>query len=189
MNISFYKALRLWIPLAIIVTLLCGLIYWAVQQNYRLSANDPQIQISEDGANYLKAGGAVNLTSTNKVEISQSLLPFVMIYDQNKKLISYTGVLHGQPTQIPTGVLDNAKKLGENRVTWQPSTDSRNAIVVTYYKGTKEGYVAVGRSLKEVEKREDLLTKGIFAGWAITILLTLFSVLLLESRLNLKLRK
>ena len=34
---------RAWLPLAVAITLLCGLIYVAIQQTYRSNADDPQI--------------------------------------------------------------------------------------------------------------------------------------------------
>ena len=49
--------LRYWLPLAAVTTLLCGLIYLAVQQSLRWGANDPQIQMAEDAAAALAAGG------------------------------------------------------------------------------------------------------------------------------------
>jgi hypothetical protein len=48
--------LRHWLPLAAVTTLLCGLVYLAVQQSLRQGANDPQIQMAEDAAAALVAG-------------------------------------------------------------------------------------------------------------------------------------
>jgi hypothetical protein len=50
------KVLKQWLPLAIAITLLCGLVYVAVQQEVRLSANDPQIGMAEDLAAALSHG-------------------------------------------------------------------------------------------------------------------------------------
>lgn len=173
---KLFDVLRFWIPIAIASTLVIFLFYWAVQQDLRLSANDPQIQMSQDAASYLKSGGQITLAPGNKVELSKSLAPYIMLFDANKKLVTYSGVLHGKPAKLPTGVLDAAKKNGENTITWQPEVNVRSAIVVSYYKGTTKGYVLVGRSLKEVEKREDMVTKGVVVGWIITLFLTFISI-------------
>ena len=46
----FVRVFLKWLPLGVAVTLVCALIYATVQQNYRQSANDPQIQMAEDAA-------------------------------------------------------------------------------------------------------------------------------------------
>jgi hypothetical protein len=189
MNKNIFNVLKTFIPLAIVITLFCLLVFWALQQNYRLNANDPQIQMAQDAADYLKDGGPVSFASQSKLEMSKSLSPFLMLYDSNKKLVDYSAVLQGKPAAIPTGALDTAKKLGENKITWQPQRGVRIATVIVYYKGTKEGYALVGRSLKEVEKRIDMLLYGVIATWFITIVLTLISVWYLNNSFNLKLKK
>ena len=45
-----------WLPFAIIIVIFSGLVYAIVQQNYRQSANDPQIQIAEDLATAISQG-------------------------------------------------------------------------------------------------------------------------------------
>ncbi len=47
-HVDIRKVLKQWLPLAIAITLLCGLVHVAVQQEVRLSANDPQIGMAED---------------------------------------------------------------------------------------------------------------------------------------------
>ena len=55
---DWYKGLILWLPLGLVTLILCGLVNLAVQQNYRMSANDPQIQIAEDVADAVSQGKA-----------------------------------------------------------------------------------------------------------------------------------
>ncbi len=46
----------------------------------------------------------------------------------------------------------------QNRITWQPEKDARIALVVQAYKHENAtGYALVGRSLREVEARKDML--------------------------------
>ena len=40
------RAILYWIPLALVVTVVVGLVYVTVQQNFRQTANDPQIQMA-----------------------------------------------------------------------------------------------------------------------------------------------
>ena len=48
---------RIWIPIAIAVTGLCAVSFGTVQQIYRQSLNDPQVQIAEDVALQIENGG------------------------------------------------------------------------------------------------------------------------------------
>ena len=60
-----------WLPLACLATFLAGLGYVAVQQSYRQSANDPQIQMSEDISAALASGAPVQaLVSPVKVNMA-----------------------------------------------------------------------------------------------------------------------
>lgn len=162
--------IRYWIPLAIAITALCALVYGTVQQNFRQSANDPQIQISEDlaaGAAQTANPAQINLGAP--IDISSSLATFVIIYDKDRKEIAGNTKIAGQTPQIPGGVLEYTKAHGQDRITWQPQTNTRAAIVVTYYKGQNEGYVLVGKSLREIEKRELKLQYQILAAWLVTM--------------------
>jgi hypothetical protein len=163
-----------WIPLAIAITLLCGLLYVTVHQNYRQTANDPQIQMAEDIAARLSNGDdPTRYSPMPHVDIGKSLMPFVMTVDVSGKIIASSAQLNGQSPMIPSGVLEYAKTHGENRVTWQPANGVRLATVVVPFTGKQSsGYVVVGRSLREVERRENQLTASIALGWIITLLAT-----------------
>ncbi|MEK7161684.1 MAG: hypothetical protein AAB729_03270, partial [Patescibacteria group bacterium] len=52
----FQEALFSWLPLAVAIIIMSGLVYVVAQQNYRLTANDPQIQIAQDIAAALNKG-------------------------------------------------------------------------------------------------------------------------------------
>lgn len=178
-NKKIYNILKLWLPLAVISTLSIMFIYLAVWQDLRLSANDPQIQISEDASNYFKNGGQIN-DPPNKIEISQSLSAYFMVFDSKKKLMASSAVLHGKPAIVPSGIFDYAKNKGQNRFTWQPESGVRMAAVLTYFKGKNEGYVLSGRSLREIEKRIDTLTRVTFGIWILSLFLSLTAVLFFE---------
>jgi hypothetical protein len=160
--------LRQWIPLAALAMALCGLIYVASQQMLRQSANDPQIQLAQDAAAALARGEpASGLVPGTGTEISQSLAPFVVIFDTSGQVLASSARLHGQIPALPAGLLDSVKALGEDRVTWQPEAGVRMAAVIVR---APSGYVLAGRSLREVEAREDqmglLSGLGLIATWA-----------------------
>lgn len=175
----YIKLLQYWIPLAVGVTLICGLVYATVQQNYRQNANDPQIQISEDVVAAIDGGQKPEemLGTSVKTDIAKSLAVFVVIYDSAGKPIASTAQLDGKDPEVPMGVLDHAKTAGENRVTWQPKEGVRIAAVVKSIEGGFSGYVLVGKSLREVEQREGQLTLMIGIAWLITLLATLIATI------------
>lgn len=169
---NFFGILKSWLPLAVVTIALCGLIYVSVQQNYRMSANDPQIQIAEDISEELSSGQNPQFfIPARKIDLSKSLSTFIIVYDANGKIIGGSAKLDGKDPEIPNGVFQVTKDKKETRFTWQPKEGVREALVVKYFEGKNKGFVAIGRSLREVEVREDNLTTMIFIG----LLITLFS--------------
>ncbi len=159
------------LPLAFAISLLCGLVYVTAQQVLRQSANDPQIQLAEDLAGRLGQGQSVNsLVSLSPVDMAKSLAPFVIIYDEQGKVLAGSGQLDAAVPQVPAGVLEHAKARGENRLTWQPRPSVRNAIVVTHFASSAQsGFVLVGRSLRETEIREQQLEMEVLFVWLVTL--------------------
>lgn len=157
----------LFLVLAVVVTSFCGLVYGTVQQNYRQSANDPQVQISQYVANLLSQGGDVaSVLPQEQADLSNSLATFIIVYDGNGQSTASSAKLDGQIPVLPKGVLDSANSTGQNRLTWQPKEGVRIASVVTKY---DRGYVLAGRSLREVEARIDMLTKEVMLVWVLTL--------------------
>jgi hypothetical protein len=172
-NWNVKTILRHWLLVAIAVTGLIGLLYAVVQQNLRQGANDPQIQMAEDAAAKLASGQSVqNVVPSEKVDITTSLAPYLMVFDDNGNPIASSAQLEGQTPTIPSGVFDSVRQNGEDRITWQPQTGVRSAIVVTQFTGSTSGFVVAGRSLREVEKREDGLLQILVAGWVVMMLVT-----------------
>lgn len=175
--------LKIWIPLAITITCLSGLIYLVVQQDIRISANDPQIQIAEDLAGQLSNGQNPSaLIPGAKTDISKSLANFIILFNKDGQLIGTSAVLDGKNPVIPQEVFVNLKKSQgyETRFTWQPKTGVRSAVVVVYYKGQTPGFVLIGRSLREIEIRESQQEIIVFAGWIVTMLISLSSVFVIS---------
>jgi hypothetical protein len=158
--------LKHWLPLAAVSVVLCGLVCLTVQQVLRQDANDPQIQMAEDAASAAASGAAVeSLLPAGRVDVGRSLAPFMIFYDDAGTVVASSGFLHDQAPLPPEGVLDFVRANGEHRVSWQPESGVRIAAVIVRHRGTESGYVLAGRSLREVERRKDLI--AMYAGIAL----------------------
>jgi len=180
----FFRILKKWLPLAVATVCLCALVYLAVQQSLRQGANDPQIQMAEDAAASLKAGASVDsVVPSAQVEIASSLAPFIMVFDSAGNVVASSATLHGKVPSFPGGVLDYTRQHGEDRVTWQPEPGVRMATVTI---GTGNGFVLAGRSLREVEVREDNVENysllATLAIWIVTLILTVMGELLVPEK-------
>ena len=162
--------IRIWLPFAVVISAFCLLVYTTVQQALRQGSNDPQIQMAEDAAYALDNGSALDLVIPgSKVEMGQSLAPFIVVYDVEGNPVAGSGLLNGRLPDYPKGALDTAEQDGENRVTWQPNAAVRVASVVVPY---NQGFVMAGRNLREVEERES--QTEMFAGltWLLALVAT-----------------
>ena len=177
---TIYKIIKKWLPLGIATAGLCGLVYLTVQQSLRMGANDPQIQMAEDTASSLNTGASVEaVVPSTKVEIADSLAPFVIVFADSGKILASSATLHGAVPTYPLGVLDYTRQKGQDRVTWQPKAGVRMATVVVRY---NDGFVLAGRSLREVEKREDQVEQlsglAMLAIWVTTLIMVVLGELL-----------
>ena len=185
-TLRMIKILLNWLPLFIVTTLLSLTLLVAVQQNYRLSANDPQIQFSLEVKELLAEGVPPEaLLGENRIDFAQSLSPFVIIYDQAGSVVASTGYVDGQVPSMPQGVFAKTVKVGKTAFTWQPMKGVRTAVVVAKYEtnGTT-GFVLVGRSLSEIEARIMRLGLIVGLGWLATSIATLvFSIVVGRKKL------
>jgi hypothetical protein len=173
--------LKSWLPLAATVTLLCGIIYITVQQSYRSNANDPQNQMAEDAVAALRTGADPGtLVSSGTTEISQSLKPYLIVYDDKGNPLASDGLLNGKIPSLPNGVLDFTRSHGGNAVTWQPRSGVRSALVILPFQGPIKGFVVAGRSLRLVEERESMLVSHIGIGWMVSLGLLLILAFLIQ---------
>ena len=180
--IGFFRVLERWAPLAVAITPICGLVYGTVRQDYRQSANDPQIQMAEDFAATLSGGQSVESLGKppSLVDVSKSLSTFLIIFDDGGKPLVSSVQLDGETPIPPAGVFDYARKNGRNRITWQPKRGVRIAAVVTRYTGANSGFILAGRSLREGEKRMNNLLLITGFAWAASLLATLITVVFFE---------
>lgn len=174
-NPAFVRTvLAIAIPLAAVASIVLAVGYVQDQQILRQSANEPQVQLSESIAAQIDAGvppQAIVQGGATPLELMQT--PFILIYDGSGKIIGGNTSLNGQAPVLPAGVLGAGKGIGpagENRITWQPKNDLREALVVApYTQASSTGYVVVGRSLRETENEEHALTLRAVFGWVGTM--------------------
>jgi len=176
------RTLATWIPLFVLVTLMCGLVYGVAQQTIRQSANDPQIQLAEDAAAALKNGITPQAVMQGllPVDMAVSIAPFVIIYNDAGQPIIGNGFINNANPVPPPGVLNYVRTYGEDRVTWQTQQGYRFATVVTRYDGYQQGFVLAGRSLRESEQRVMNLTAQVVLAWIVTSILTFLALLLMD---------
>src|ERR1700739_4660226 len=113
----FKRAILVWVPLAIALTGVCGVVYASVQQSLRQTANDPQIQMAEDAAATLDSGAApTSVLPARQGDLSTSLDSFVMVFDADHQLVASSASLHGSAPAFPGSALATT---GQDRITWQ----------------------------------------------------------------------
>src|SRR5579859_3595514 len=173
---ALWRAATIWVPLAVAVTGLAALVYGAVQQDLRQTANDPQAQLAEDAAARLDAGAAPDeVVPGATVEMAASLAPYVIVFDANGAQVASSAQLHGAAPPFPASVFDSTRARGEEAITWQPEAGVRSAVVVHSW---RDGFVVAGRSLRLTEQRENqilLLSAGM---WLLTLGATACAALL-----------
>ena len=168
-----YRIFRRWISLVFVTTALCGLVYLAVQQSLRQGANDPQIQMAEDAAAALQTSTSTQdiVPSSGIVNINKSLAPYIVLYDASGRPIAGNGLLNNSLPNLPAGVFGYVAGAGEDRFTWQPAPDIRQAVVVTQVANAASpvSFAMVGRSLREVEIREGHVFFEVAAVWCFVV--------------------
>ncbi|GAC1680516.1 MAG: hypothetical protein NVS9B9_01750 [Ktedonobacteraceae bacterium] len=176
---------KYWLLVTILIVGFYFSMYAAMQQILRQGADDPQIQMAEDAAAKLAAGQSIqDVMPAEKVNIATSIAPYMIIFDAKGIPIASSAQLNGQTPTIPSGVFDYVQKNGEDRITWQPQDGVRSAVIVTQFKGSSTGFVLAGRSLREVEKREDNILLLLNVGWIGMLIITLPITALVFRKMN-----
>jgi hypothetical protein len=180
MEVVLRRAALIWVPLAVALTGVCGVVYATVQQDLRQGANDPQIQMAEDAAARLEGGASTeSVLPARTVELSSSLDTYVMVFDRADQLMSSSAKFHGNTPPFPPDVLRNAT--GQDRVTWQPEVGVRSAVVVQPW---RDGFVVAGRSLRLIEEREQQVLLIASLAWAVTLGATAVAALAVSALLR-----
>ena len=169
------------LPLFCVIVCIYAIVYLAMQQYIRLSANEIPIQYAEDTRNELlhKSDLSEIFKAVPKIELGKSLSPFIIICDSNTAPQASTCSLDGRCPVPPRGAFITAQQQGQNRITWQPEPGIRNAIVILPFSmNGAHGYILAGQSLRETEDRERFLLSQIAAGILITLVATFITALI-----------
>jgi hypothetical protein len=177
------KAAIPYLTIFALVSLLSGFVYTEEQQVWRMSANDPQIQMAEDIAAGVSKG-TWPAVGTDAIDISTSLAPFFVVYDKDGRTLSSNASLDGRIPSLPPGIFAWVRSHGEDRVTWQPRPRVRIALVVAPVSGGAGGFVACGRSLREVEKRIEVASERTILAWAAMLAVGLGGLYLTRRRIT-----
>lgn len=169
----------LWLIIMFLVTFSSSLIYLITQQTLRLGANEQPVQLATDTALKLENGqNAQQAIPADKVNIAQSLAPFVMVFNKNNNLVATSGMMGNRSPVYPIGVFAAVNKNGEDRVTWQTQTGLRYATVAIKY---SEGYIVAGKSLSETEKLIDKVGRLVGLAWLACALFSALALVVLFS--------
>lgn len=137
------------------------------QQALRLSANETITQLSEDTSGALEAGTAATLlASPTPVRIDKSLAPYVIITNTDGAVVASSGQLNGTSPVPSLDTLQSSTSNGIAYVSWLPNGATRQAIVIKPYHGPSgSGFVVAGRSLREIEKSNDVFLQLAIIAW------------------------
>jgi hypothetical protein len=175
----WFRVIRIWLPVAVAITCLAGLVEVTVQQTYRTGLDDPQLQLAQDGAARLDSGAApAALATSPTVDADKSLAPFVSVLGADDAVLASGATLDGSAPKPPAGVLAAVRSPGRDRVTWQPQSGVRIALVG--FPAHDGRVVIAGRNMREVEAREDDLVRLIAIGWAAALVAVLLATIAIE---------
>ncbi len=155
-----------------VITIIFGTIEVVAQQNIRMDANDPQIQLAQDAAVALDSGQTPASLTPGHVDMANSLAPFVIIYDTQGRVVSGSGTIHGVVPAPPIGVLRAAHGQDYNFVSWEP-TGRKSLRIASVETSTSKYYVLSGRNLREVEAREQQTMLYVLFGWVVAAVVIL----------------
>ncbi|MCU1585074.1 MAG: hypothetical protein JWM49_1630 [Microbacteriaceae bacterium] len=163
-----------WIGALVILIVFTLMTYGVMQQIERQGANDGPLRLASEVSSELARGSGTTIDAMPRVDLSNSLAPFVVVFGVDGKPSSGNGYLHGALASPPSGVISTARKAGQGSVTWQPSTGLRFATVSIR---SGDRVVMAGQSLAPSEHRTESIGTIIAMGGlgAVLILVLTFA--------------
>ena len=160
--------LKYWLAVTFVTGFACVVVYVAVQQVLRRLANRPQIQMAQYAALSFDCDRVpAELLGGDTIDIGRSVAPFLIAFNEDGMPVASNAVLDGVVPKPPRGVFRSCGR-GENRVTWQPRRGVRIASVIVHHRGEHPGFVLAGRSLRDSERRTDLIGIVLLVLWVAT---------------------
>jgi hypothetical protein len=170
------EVFKSWLPLAAGLTIVSITAFTLVQQLNRLGAAELPAQVAYDAQQTIFTGrDPAEVVGKNPIELSGSLAPFLMVFDESEKLQFSSVTVFGKPPVLPEGVLAYTRTHFEDRITWQPSPGVRAALVIVHM--ADGGFVAGGQSIAEPERIIEKLEMLAGLGWIGTMGTTLVMVI------------
>ncbi len=176
---SSRRNVKLRFVLSLIILLIFSTIYLVMQQTLRLEANQQPLRIASQIQSNWVNGQIMDTSFLPKVELSDSAYAFGAVFNENGEVLSTNATFKGSDLDIPTGVLSKARNSGLDKVTWQPDSTHRFAIVAM---AQANNVFVAGQSLRPTE---DLISQlGLFIGaaMALTLLVANFSLFAVRRR-------
>jgi hypothetical protein len=161
-----------WVVGAVLLTAVGIVVYGVGQQAARRAVDDVPRAMVEQARDRLSAGvPPATAAGGPVVDLTDSDAPFVLVYDNEHSLVASSATIAGVAPNVPPGVLDAAVARGEDRVSWQPRADVREALVATPWRSaTAQGVVVAGASLRATEDRTGVLRAAVGVGWLLAVL-------------------
>ena len=176
-----HPLLRRFVPIAIVIILLSGMIYTVSQQLLRQSANETPLALANDAVNHLSTGAAAaSVVPTKTVDLAHDYAPFVTVLSSKQQVLASNVSLSNRIPVPPSGVFGYARDNRIDKITWQPENGVRIALIVEYYSGAHGGYVVSGQSLKTTEDQETALGQLCLAGWFLMEIAALLTIYVMD---------
>lgn len=157
-----------------LATVLALALYAIPQQLLRRGADDPQVEMADNLVGELEQGiTAGNAIPADTVDLTRSLSPFLIVYDDQGQPLASQATLYGKTPKLPPDLLDSVRQSGERRFTWKPGNSIRIAAVVQRVNGSNPGFVLAGRSLREEGKNQKAVQQMAGVTWAAMLALIL----------------
>ena len=155
------------------ITFAAGSVIIGFQIVIREQANEPQRQMIDTFAAELRQStGDLSIASHPKIDVASSQAPFVIVYDESKRVVASDAVLHETYPRIPDGVLAATDNGQINAITWNPEGKIRLATVVQQVSARGHNYyILSARSLASAETLKDQVLFAVLTGWGTVVLL------------------
>ena len=167
--------LTIGVAAVLVGTVALGTTYVIAQRIEREGADDAAWRLASQVVDELKAGSTTTVDALPRVDLSTSLVPFVIVFDATDAAVAGTGFLHGELGTVPSGVLDTAREGGSNHVSWQPERGLRFATVEV---AIGHWVILAGQSLQPSEARTDSMGLLVLAAWLSLVILVAAGVIL-----------
>lgn len=145
-----------------LVAVLFATLYVVVQQVERAGADDAPQRLASQVAARIAAGTESPLDGIASVDLPADESVWVTVVGPDGTAVASTASLDGAPPRPPAGVIDRARSVGQNRVTWQPRPGLRFATVEV---AAGHDVVVAGQSLGPAERRIDQVGTIVGAGF------------------------